>query len=442
VATSVEGFIQQVAVSYIRTGHFFYVSGTLDADVDAEAIDAKLIHKYGVDVSRWARALRKANGEANLQYIRHDRFFLLMATHGRSLFFELEGEQVIRSERELCRRLKTDLLFRWFLDLQPSDEVFDHSVFTHNRDRLADHGITQKFFDQVVKQAIEAGLTSDEHFTVDGSLIQSHASLKSLKKIEREASKNDDDHTSCGSGRNPSVDFKGERRTNATHRSTTDPEAKLFRKGDGVGAFLCHSGHALTENRHGLVMSVRVDEAKGTAERENTLRMLDHLERRHGVRPSTLGADKGYDAGPFLVELERRWIEPHVAIKSGTIDPLGDRADDGTWARWFVRSEQRRGERANERPASLACLPGGLPALALTRGEPVWFGVWVRSRWASRPNAGFGPARCRVRSLRRVIRTGAAGFQVPVPFVHARAWGAGRVRSPLGVSHHEHRTSH
>ena len=246
----------------------------------------------------------------------------------------------IRSERELCRRLRTDLLFRWFLDLQPSDEVFDHSVFAHNRERLSEHGITHKFFDQVVKQAIQAGLTSDEHFTVDGSLIQSHASLKSLRKIEREAK--DDDRGGGPGGRNPSVDFKGERRGNATHQSTTDPEAKLYRKGDGVGAFLCHSGHALTENRHGLVMSVRVDEANGTAERENTLRMLDHLERRHGVRPSTLGADKGYDAGPFLLELERRWIEPHVAIKAGKIDPLRDSADDGTWARWFVRSGQRR----------------------------------------------------------------------------------------------------
>ncbi len=242
----------------------------------------------------------------------------------------------VRSERELCRRLKTDLLFRWFLDLQPSDEVFDHSVFTHNRDRLAGHGITQKFFDQVVRQAIDAGLTSDEHFTVDGSLIQSHASLKSLKKIEREARGDDEDHPPHG--RNPSVDFKGERRGNATHRSATDSEARLYKKGGGVGAFLCHSGHALTENRHGLVMGVRVDEASGTAERDSTLKMLDHLERRHGVRPATLGADKGYDAGPFLVELERRWIEPHVAIKAGRIDPR----DDGSWARWFVRSEQRR----------------------------------------------------------------------------------------------------
>jgi len=247
----------------------------------------------------------------------------------------------IRSERELCRRLKTDLLFRWFLDLQPSDEVFDHSVFAHNRERLSEHGITQKFFDSVVKQAIEAGLTSDEHFTVDGSLIQSHASLKSLKKIEREA-KDDDRGPGAPGGRNPSVDFKGESRTNATHRSATDPEAKLYRKGDGVGAFLCHSGHALTENRHGLVMSVRVDEANGRAERENTLAMLDHLERRHDVHPATLGADKGYDAGAFILELEERWIDPHVALRSGRIDPLREGSDEGTWARWFVRQGQRR----------------------------------------------------------------------------------------------------
>lgn len=243
----------------------------------------------------------------------------------------------IRSERELCRRLRTDLLFRWFLDLQPSDDVFDHSVFTHNRERLSTHGVTQKFFDQVVKQAVQAGLTSDEHFTVDGSLIQSHASLKSLKKIERGASKQDDDEGGGAGGRNPSINFKGERRTNTTHASATDPEAKLYKKGDGVGAFLCHSAHAITENRHGLVMTVRVDEANGTAERTSTLGMLDHLERRHGVRPATLGADKGYDAGAFLLELERRWIAAHVAIKSGRIEPR----DDGSWARWFVRSEQR-----------------------------------------------------------------------------------------------------
>jgi transposase len=317
--------------------HTFHVEDLIEADHPLRAIK-RMVDKALASMSATFRAAYSDRGRPGVPPETLLKALLLQCLY------------TIRSERELCRRLKTDLLFRWFLDLQPSDDVFDHSVFTHNRERLAEHGITGKFFDSVVKQAMEAGLTSDEHFTVDGSLIQSHASLKSLKKIERDASPNDgDDQTPGGAGgaggtggRNPSVDFKGQRRVNATHRSTTDPEARLYKKGEGVGAFLCHSGHALTENRHGLVMSVRVDEASGTAERESTLEMLDHLEHRHGVRPATLGADKGYDAGPFLVELERRWIEPHVAIKSGRIDPLRDGADEGTWARWSVRGEQRR----------------------------------------------------------------------------------------------------
>jgi len=317
--------------------HTFNVEDLIEAEHPLRAIK-RMVDRALSDMSRTFKAAYSDRGRPGIPPETLLKALLLQCVY------------TIRSERELCRRLKTDLLFRWFLDLQPSDDVFDHSVFTHNRERLAEHGITQKFFDQVVKQAIGAGLTSDEHFTVDGSLIQSHASLKSLKMIEREASKQDDDgkpgsgaaEAREGRGRNPSVNFRGERRGNATHRSTTDPEARLYKKSDGVGAFLCHSGHALTENRHGLVLSVRIDEASGTAERENTLCMLDHVERRHGVRPSTLGADKGYDAGPFLAELERRWIEPHVAIKSGRIDPLRDGADDGTWARWFVRSGQRR----------------------------------------------------------------------------------------------------
>jgi transposase len=312
--------------------HTFNVEDLIEAGHPLRAIK-RMVDRALADVSRTFKAAYSDRGRPGIPPETLLKALLLQCLY------------TIRSERELCRRLKTDLLFRWFLDLQPSDEVFDHSVFTHNRERLSEHGITQKFFDQVVKQAIAAGLTSDEHFTVDGSLIQSHASLKSLKKIERDAAADDDDQEpgsgGAAGGRNPSVNFKGERRVNATHRSTTDPEARLYKKGDGVGAFLCHSGHALTENRHGLVMSVRVDEASGTAERESTLEMLDHLERRHGVRPATLGADKGYDAGPFLVELEKRWIEPHVAIKSGKIDPLRAGAEEGTWARWFVRSEQR-----------------------------------------------------------------------------------------------------
>lgn len=309
--------------------HTFNVEDLIEAGHPLRAIK-RMVDRALADMSRTFKAAYSDTGRRGVPPETLLKALLLQCLY------------TIRSERELCRRLKTDLLFRWFLDLQPSDDVFDHSVFTHNRDRLSEHGITQKFFDQVVRQAIEAGLTSDEHFTVDGSLIQSHASLKSLKKIEKQASKHDGDDDASGPGRNPSVNFKGERRGNATHQSTTDPEAKLYKKSDGVGAFLCHSAHALTENRHGLVMGVRVDEANGTAERNSTLRMLDHVERRHGVRPATLGADKGYDAGPFLVELERRRIEPHVAIKSGKIDPLRDSADKGTWARWFVKNAQRR----------------------------------------------------------------------------------------------------
>ncbi len=306
--------------------HTFNVEDLIEAGHPLRAIK-RMVDRALADMSRTFKAAYSDRGRPGIPPETLLKALLLQCLY------------TIRSERELCRRLKTDLLFRWFLDLQPSDDVFDHSVFTHNRERLSEHGITQKFFDQVVRQAVSAGLTSDEHFTVDGSLIQSHASLKSLKKIEREESKDDGGGPGGGvGGRNPSVNFKGERRTNATHQSTTDPDAKLYKKGDGVGAFLCHSGHALTENRHGLVMSVRVDEASGTAERENTLAMLDHLERRHGVRPATLGADKGYDSGPFILELEQRWIEPHVAIKGGRIEPH----DDASWARWFVRSDQRR----------------------------------------------------------------------------------------------------
>lgn len=261
----------------------------------------------------------------------------------------LQSLYTIRSERLLMEEIDYSILFRWFVGLGMDDEIWSPTTFSKNRDRLLEGDIAAAFFDAVVDQARQAGLLSDEHFTVDGTLIQSHASLKSLKKIEREESEKQDNDKdgrggggSAGGGRNPSVDFKGEKRTNATHASTTDPEANLYKKGDGGGAFLCHGAHALTENRHGLVMGVRVEEARGTAEREAALAMLDRAEDRHGVRPFTLGADKGYDAGSFLLELEKRWIEPHVAIKTGKIDPMRDRDDEGVWARSFTRGEQRR----------------------------------------------------------------------------------------------------
>ncbi|MFM1823218.1 MAG: hypothetical protein RI967_1484 [Planctomycetota bacterium] len=262
----------------------------------------------------------------------------------------LQSLYTIRSERELCRRLRTDLLFRWFLDMTPDEDVFVPTVFTHNRERLAEHGLTRRFFDGVVRQAIAAGLASDEHFTVDGSLIQSHASLKSLKRIAREGDDGDGDGPSPQGGprrrsRNAPVDFKGERRVNDTHRSTTDPESRLYRKG-GTGAYLSHSMHAMTENRHGLVVAVEIDEANGRSEREAALRMVTHARRRHRLSVRTLGADAGYDAESFLLTLGLRRIIPHVALRR----PGVDATDAGGLARAAVQSMQRqRGYQMSQR---------------------------------------------------------------------------------------------
>ena len=241
----------------------------------------------------------------------------------------------IRSERQLCERIDTDLLFRWFLDLQPSEEAFDHAVFSHNRKRLDDGGLTRAFFDAVVAEAFAAGLCS-EHFSVDGTLIESFASAKSFQPIPEEEPS--DKGPSAGDGgsspapppdgngfkpSNPEVDFHGEKRTNATHRSRTDPEAKLYRKGMGKEAKLSHMGHALNENRNGLIVGIRATEASGTAERTAALEMVDELKAKHGKKPMTVGADKGYDSGEFLLELEKRSVEPHVPLVKAPRDPEG-----------------------------------------------------------------------------------------------------------------------
>lgn len=247
----------------------------------------------------------------------------------------LQALYSLRSERQLVERIRTDLLFRWFLDLSPEDEAFHHTVFSHNRSRLEEHGLIQRFFDGVVRRAMDAGLTSDDHFTVDGTLIRSHASLKSLSPIE----KDDDDEEPKGRGsRNRGVDFRGTKRSNRTHRSETDPEALLYRKGDGQPAYLSHTGHFITENRNGLIMAVSVDEANGKAERRQALSMLRHMRRRHRVRPRTLGADKGYDAGNFLLALEDWVTDPHVAIRAGPI--TGE--SEGALARICMRRRMRR----------------------------------------------------------------------------------------------------
>jgi transposase len=218
----------------------------------------------------------------------------------------------IRSERQLVERIDTDLLFRWFLDMSPDDDVFDATAFTHNRPRLDQQGLTAAFFDAVLVKAVQAGLCSDEHFSVDGSLIESYASIKSFRPLEEENQRNDD--ANSFKPRNAEVDFHGEKRTNDTHASRTDPEAKLYRKGMGKEAKLAHLGHALTENRHGLVLGVTTTEANGKAECQAALCLLDRLKSRHGLSPQTIGADKGYDSGTFYLELEQRGIEPHCAM--------------------------------------------------------------------------------------------------------------------------------
>jgi transposase len=224
----------------------------------------------------------------------------------------------VRSERQLCERIDTDLLFRWFLDLQPSDEAFDATTFTHNRRRLDDHRLTQTFFAAVVGEAVTAGLCS-EHFSVDGTLIESLASVKSFQP--KEASDDEPPDANGFTPRNAEVDFHGEKRTNETHQSRTDPEAKLYRKGPGKEAKLSHMGHALSENRHGLVVAITVTEANGTAERSAALAMLDGVKATHAWEPTTLGGDKGFDSGEFFQELETRGIEPHVPLVKEPCDP-------------------------------------------------------------------------------------------------------------------------
>jgi IS5 family transposase len=213
----------------------------------------------------------------------------------------------IRSERQFCERLQYDLLFKWFLDLNIADEAFDHSTFSKNRQRLLKHEVAEQFFTEVVTEAKRRRLLSEEHFTVDGTLLEAWASLKSFRPKDGSGT------PPTGGESNPVVDFHGEKRSNATHASTTDPEARLAKKGKGKEAKLCFLGHVLMENRNGLVVDLRLTEANGTAEREAALEML-------GARPAgkrlTVGADKGYDTKNFVNDCRAREVTPHVAQKA------------------------------------------------------------------------------------------------------------------------------
>jgi transposase len=212
----------------------------------------------------------------------------------------------VRSERQFCERLDYDLLFRFFLDMNLDEKSFDATSFTKNKDRMLEADVARLFFEGVVAVAKQRGLMSAEHFTVDGTLIEAWASLKSFKKKTEKARKPPDDPG------NPTVDFHGEKRSNATHESTTDPDAKLYRKSDGQTAKLCYSAHVLMENRNGLCVDIRLEQATGYAERRAALAMVDELHRTGG-HVATLGADKAYDTSDFVADLRARGVTPHVA---------------------------------------------------------------------------------------------------------------------------------
>jgi len=211
----------------------------------------------------------------------------------------------VRSERQICEQLRYNLLFRWFVGLAIDDAVWEHSVFSKNRDRLLENSVVEAFFGEVMRLADARGLVSKEHFSVDGTLIQAWASHKSFRPKD-----GDDDQRPGGPGRNSQADWKGRPRSNDTHESSTDPDARLYRKSHNAAAILCYQGHVLMENRSGLVVSAVVTYATGSGERAAALAMLDVMP---GAHPKTLGADKGYDTSGFVAACRERNVTPHIA---------------------------------------------------------------------------------------------------------------------------------
>jgi len=219
----------------------------------------------------------------------------------------------ISSERRLVEELRYNLLLRWFVGLPMDEPLFHATSFTKNRRRLLTTEIAEAFFAAIRAQAEAGKLLSREHFSVDGTLIEAAAALKSLRPIDEV--EGEEPPKARGGGRNPDVDFHGERRGNASHRSTTDPEARLARKGSGKEARLCYAGHSLIENRSGLITQCELTQASGTCEREAGLRLLAKERERRGRGRMSLGADKGYDTADFVAGVRALKVTPHVARK-------------------------------------------------------------------------------------------------------------------------------
>ncbi len=212
----------------------------------------------------------------------------------------------IRSERQLVQQIDFNMLYRWFVGLTMDDSVWDHSTFSANRDRLLNEEIIRVFFGRVLALAEWQQLVSDDHFSVDGTLIEAWASMKSFRP------KDGSDNPPEGGGRNPDVDFRGQKRSNETHASTTDPDCRIYKKSEGDKSQLCYMGHALMENRTGLVVDTETTITSGTAEREAAKTMARRTILKKGA---TLGADKGYDVEELVQAIRKRGITPHVASK-------------------------------------------------------------------------------------------------------------------------------
>jgi transposase len=250
--------------------------------------------------------LAELDGEFDAMYARSGRpsvppETLLKATVLMALYS-------IRSERAFCERLNYDLLFKWFLDLPIDAKAFDATTFTKNRDRLLSHEIADQFFAAVVGQAKLRRYLSSEHFSVDGTLLEAWASHKSFKPKDQPGPK------PPKAARNAEVSFHGERRSNTTHVSTTDPEARLARKSNATAAKLCYAGHLLMEHRNALIVDAELTEANGYAERDTALEMLRRLPPKK--RRRTVAGDKGYDTAQFVADVRELGITPHIAANT------------------------------------------------------------------------------------------------------------------------------
>jgi len=266
----------------------------------------------------------------------------------------LQAFYSIRSERQLMERLEFDLLFRWFVGLGVDDPAWDHSVFSKNRARLLEGAIAAKFLGEVLAPPRVKKLLSTDHFSVDGTLIEAWASMKSFK------SRDSSEEPPPGGGRNSEANFHGRKRSNETHASTTDPDAKLYRKGPGKEAKLCFMGHGLMENRFGLLVGTCLTPANGHAERVAALAMIEpHAD---GAQVITLGADKAYDAEDFVNELRSMRVTPHVA-QNTSVDVRRSTGGQRGMAVMRSASESASGSR---RPSA-----GSRPSLASRRPSSV-----------------------------------------------------------------------